>query len=271
MRIALLAALAGAAIALAGLGASSASALTNVYLNNPTSVSFTEESLCLFVVGTVPCPEGWKNGDVLRAGESNPGLRLPLQTTVIEAAKIHDKWAPNGGLSGDMEFFADDAPFGETIVECWGNVPGISCSVVDHLFAYLHQDDGSSSQLLGAAPSAEARFWSGTVAVKSGGLALVPVATYSSSSQGSARERVVLHTKRGVIVGSGEKTIQFGHRADVGVRLTKGVAKMIAHGERIDIEASVEHADGTEGTGETTTVVLTKLTPALERLIYLPH
>jgi hypothetical protein len=270
-RIALVLALSATTVALCGLGASNASAVEQLFLNNPTSVSFTQEDLCLFVVGTIPCPSGWNKGEVLPAGKSNPGLYLPLQTTVIEEAKIHAEWVPNGGLSGAMQYLAIDGPFGEALVECYGNVPGFSCSIVDHKFAYFHQDDGAPSGLLGASPSADARFWSGTIVVKGNGVALVPVDSYSTQPQGSVRERVTLHTKRGVVVGTGEKTLQFGRKADVGVKLTRGVAKLIAHGERIDIEASVQHADGTEGTGETTTMVLTKLTPALEKVIQLPH
>lgn len=267
-RLAVVVALATAAIALVSLGASSASALTEVYLNNPTSVSFTEESACFFVVATLECPRGWNKGDVLAAGESNPGLYLPLQATYTEAAKISDSWYPNGGLSGHMSFYAYDPPIGATIVECSGDVPGFSCSVVDELYAYFHQDEGSSSQLLGGSPSADATFWSGLAPVKGAGVALVPVASYSTQRQGQVRELVVLRTKRGVVIGHGEQTVQFGQRAQIAVRLTRGVARMIAAGRNIKVEASVTHADGTEGAGETTSVMLTKLTPAIAHLIH---
>ncbi|HTQ67503.1 MAG TPA: hypothetical protein VMI13_02310 [Solirubrobacteraceae bacterium] len=252
---------------MSGIGSSTASGLTSVYLNNPTSVSFTQESLCLFTVGTVPCPIGWKEGEVLAAGRSNPGLYLPLQSTPLEAAKIHTEWAPNGGLGGEMTFWAIDSPLAPTIVKCYGNVPGFSCSVVDELFAYLHQDDGSS-QLLGASPSADARFWSGLAPVRGGGVALVPVASYSARAQGKVRERVTLRTKHGSVIGSAQQTLRFGQRAQVEVRLTRGAARTIEAGKRIKVEASVAHADKTEGTGQTTTLTLTKLTPALAKLMH---
>lgn len=267
-RIALILALATITIALSGFGASSASALTQVYLNNPTSVSFTEESACYFVVATLECPGGWNRGDVLAAGRSNPGLYLPLQATYTDAASISDSWYPSGGLSGHMAFSAYDPPVGPTIVECSGDVPGFSCSVVDELFAYFHQDDGSSSQLLGASPSADAGFWSGLAPVRGGGVALVPVASYSTPPHGSVRELVVLRTKRGTVIGHGVRTVQFGQRARIEVQLTRGVARMIARGKTIKVEASVTHADGTEGTGVTTSIMLAKLTPALGRVIH---
>jgi hypothetical protein len=250
------------ALVLTGFVASSASALTEVWLNNQTSVPFTEESLCITVDEISPCPEDWREGFVLSAGQSNPGIELDLQVVGAVPAHLQDSWSP-GGLPGNLKFEAIDPVFGPTAVECWSEeMPGFSCSVVHGLFAYI-QRSTSSTELLGAVPSADARFWSGVAPVGKGGTALVPVASYSGQRGGKVRERVVLRGGAGKVIGSGEKTVQFGRRTSIGVHLTAGVARMVARGEDITVRASVTHADATEGTGQATTLALTKLTSDL--------
>ena len=77
--------------------------------------------------------------------------------------------------------------------------------------------------------------------------ALVPVATYSTRRRGTVREHVVLRSSGGRFIGRGEKTMRFGQKANIGVRVTSGVARKVACGTSIKVQASVTHADGTVG------------------------
>lgn len=268
LRIAVAVAL--AVTALCGMTVSSASAYDEVWLNNETSVPFTEGSLCI-LVGSVSCldfPE-WEEGAVLAAGKSNPGIHL-LLNVVTSSIDFQDTWEPSG-VSGHFKFIAIDPVIGAAYVECYGegNVSGFSCSVVDKLYAYLHQDSGASSTLLGAQPSADVTFWSGLAPVNPKGVALLPVANYSSQGQGKVRERVVLRSNSREIAHA-ETTLRFGERAEVEVKLPPSVAKLIARGKTLDVQAAVAHADGSEGTGQSTTLALTKLTAAEKKLLHLP-
>lgn len=83
-------------------------------------------------------------------------------------------------------------------------------------------------------------------------------------------ERVVLRSSSDRVIGHGEKTMQFNQRANIEVRLTSAVARKIARRKSIEVRASVANADGTAGKGQTTTLALTKLTPALRPLLHLP-
>jgi len=270
VRLALALVLAIAVAGLCGTTASSASAYDEVWLNNATSVRFTEGSLCL-LVGSLSCsnfPE-WEEGSVLAAGKSNPGIRLILQV-VTSPIYFYDTWEP-AGVSGHFKFIAVDPVLGPAYVECYGegDVSGFSCSVADKLYAYLHQDSGVSAGLLGAQPSADATFWSGVAPVNRKGIALVPVASYSRSKQGKVRERVVLRSSSREIAHA-ETTLQYGQRAEVEVKLPPSIARLVAGGKSLDVQAAVAHADGTEGTGQSTTLTLTKLTAAEKTRLHLP-
>jgi len=269
------------AIALGGIGASSASAYDVVWLNNSTSVPFTEGSFCV-LVGAVSCAEfpAWQEGAVLAAGQSNPGISLVLQVTGVTPSAFKDTWFPPSGISGHFEFDAVDPPIGPAFVQCSGDVPGFDCAVADKLYAYFEQIGSSSPEGLIGSPSpqrngssspVEARFWSGLAPVSHGGIALVPVASYSTRRRGTVRERVILRSGSGRVLGRGKKTIRFGTRASIEVRLARGVSRTVASGSSIDVRASVTHADGTVGKGQTTNaLVLTRLTPALRPLLHLP-
>ncbi len=272
-RIAAVVMLATVTTALAGIGAPSASADTEVWLNNSTSIPFTEGSLCI-LVGSLSCslfPE-WEKGAVLGAGKSNPGIRLLLQVTGPSAVKFTDTWYPSG-TSGYITFSAIDPAIGPTFVECWGNVPGVSCPVADKLYAYLEQDSSSSSELLGSSPgqsgrsSVDARFRAGVAFVGRRGVAAVPIASYSTKRRGAVRERVVLRSSMGRVLGSGEETVRLGAKGNVEVRLTPRTARPIAGGDDVTVRASVTNADGTAGSGQTTSLTLTSTTSALGRLL----
>lgn len=258
------------AIALSGIGASSALALDFVWLNNQTSVPFTQESLCLFV-DYLECPAEWKEGAVLAAGQSNPGISLVLQVVGVTPAHVTTTWYPSG-ISGHFTFTATDPALSPAFVQCYGDVPGFTCTVVHQLFAYLQTTGSASSGLLGSSSSpVEARFWSGLAPVSRGGIALVPVASYSTRQHGTARERVVLRSASGEVIGRGEKAVHFGARANIQVQLTPRVARAVARGASIKVRASVTHADKTAGTGQAAnSLVLTRLTPTLGHLLQLP-
>lgn len=135
------------AIALSGVGASSAAAYDEVWLNNQTNVPFTQGSLCLFV-GSVPCATedggAWMEGSVLAANQANPGINAILQVTGATPASFTTTWSPSGS-SNHFTFVAVDPPIGPAFVQCNGSVPGYNCSVVRGLFGYLQQDGSSSS------------------------------------------------------------------------------------------------------------------------------
>ncbi len=269
------------ALALSGISASSASAYDVVWLNNATSVPFTEGSFCV-LVGAVSCAEfpDWQEGAVLAAGRSNPGISLVLQVTGAAPASFKDTWYPPSGISGHFEFYAIDPPIGPAFVQCSGDVPGFDCAVADKLYAYLQQIGSSSPEGLigspspkrnGSSPPVEARFWSGLVPVSHSGTALVPVASYSTRRRGAVRERVILRSVSGEVIGRGEKTVRFGTRTNIAVRLARGVARTVAGGSSVKVRASVTNADGTVGKGQAVNaLVLTKLTPALRPLLHLP-
>lgn len=256
-RIAMIVTVAAAVAALAGITASSSSAFDEAWLNNDSNANLTEGSLCI-LVGSIACPSEWLEGAVLKAGKANPGIMLPLQV-VTDSVSFSDKWEPSG-VSGVIRFYAFDPVLTPAYVECYGegNVGGLSCSVVDHLFAYIHGDSGSTSGLLGSTPSADVAFASGAAKVNGHGIAMVSIASYSRLQHGSARERVVLHGSKGKELGHGEKTVQFGQRAEIAVPLPAKFARTVVHAKRgLEVQASVEHADSTQGTGETTKIVLT--------------
>jgi hypothetical protein len=264
------AALAVAVVMVGGIGASNASAFDEVWLNNASNVPFTQESYCI-LVGAVTCPQednsAWVRGAVLAAGKQNPGIFAILQVVPeFLDPTLTTTWYPSG--SGNyFTFYAEDPAIGPVIVQCYGNVPGFSCGVVGGLYAYISQTGSASAT--GPAPVL-ARFWSGVAPVTRGGIALVPVASYSLRRHGAARERVVLSGPKGVIA-TGEKTVRFGTRTEIEVRLPSGIVRALARVESVDVRASVKHADGTVGTGQTTRrLLLTTLTPALKRVLHLP-
>lgn len=270
------------AIALSGISASSASAYDVVWLNNSTSVPFTEGSFCV-LVGSVSCAEfpEWQEGAVLQAGRANPGISLILQVTGVAPSSFKDTWYPPSGTSGYFEYNAVDPPIGPAFVQCSGDVPGFDCAVADKLYAYFQQVGSSSTEGLIGSPSpkrnnsssspVEARFWSGLAPVSRSGIALVPVASYSTRRRGTVRERVTLRSASGRVIGRGEKTVRFATRANIEVRLAPGVARAVASGGSVKVRASVTHADGTVGKGQATNgLVLTRLTPALRPLLHLP-
>jgi hypothetical protein len=180
-------------------------------------------------------------------------------------------WYPSG-LSGHFTFVATDPPLSPAFVQCYGNVPGFACSVVHQLFAYLQTTGSASSGLLGSSSSpVAARFWSSLAPVSSSGVALLPVASYSARQRGTVRERVVLRSMSGAIIGRGEKAVQFGARANIRVQLTPRVARTVARGKGIKVRASVALVSGTAGAGQTTdALVLTRLTPSLRPLLHPP-
>ncbi len=244
--------------AVAGITASSSSAFDEVWLNNESNANFTEGSLCI-LVGSVSCsdfPE-WEEGSVLKAGQANPGIEL-LLNVVTSPIDFTDKWETSG-VSGVIKFVATDPVIGPANVECYGegNVGGFSCSVADHLYAYIHGDTGATSGLIGSSPSADVGFASGVAKLSRRGVAMVSIESYSRLGHGSVRERVVLHGSKGRELGHGEKTVQFGQRTEIAVPLPSDIAKTVAHAKKgLEVQASVEHADATQGTGETTKVVL---------------
>ena len=267
-----IAAVAVLAIALGGISASSASAYDEVWLNNQTNVAFTQHSLCI-LVGALQCSEedggAWLEGAVLAAGQVNPGISAILQLTGPTPVSFTTTWYPSGS-SNYFQVTGVDPPLSPAYITCTGSVPGFDCAVADELYAYLEQDGSSSSLGKGKSSPVEARFWSGLAPVSRVGIASVPVATYSTRRRGTVRELVVLHSNSGTIIGRGEKTMRLGQKAYIEVRLTSGVARKIASGTSVEIHASVAHADGTVGEGQATTMVLTKLTPALRRLLHPP-
>jgi hypothetical protein len=246
-----------AVLMLGGICASSASATDEVWINNPTSTPFTEESLCV-LVGVEPCPAGWRQGAILAAGRSNPGLELSVRVTATFEVKFTDEWHPSGA-SGNFHFQVIDPVVGPVNVQCWGDVPGYSCSVSDGLYAYFHQSGSSTG--LGATQSVEALFAGGVATVSRSGIASVPVESYGTQQHGSVRERVVLRSKGGAVIGSGEQLLRFGQKTDIEVKLSRSVAHMVAAGKSPKVQASVTHANGTKGTGQTTTISLTRLAP----------
>lgn len=256
-RIALLVTVAMAVGAIAGIAAASSSAYDEAWLNNDSNTNLTEGSLCI-LVGSLACPSEWSEGAVLKAGRANPGIMLPLQV-VTSGVNFSDKWEPSG-VSGVIRFYAYDPVVGAAFVECYGegNVGGLSCSVVDHLYAYIHGDSGATSGLIGSTPSADVGFVSGVAKVSRRGVAMVSIESYSRLQHGSVRERVVLHGSKGRELGHGEKTVQFGQRAEIAIPLPANIAKTVAHAKKgLEVQASVEHADATHGTGEATKIVLT--------------
>lgn len=255
-RIALLVAVALAVGAIAAITASSSSAYDEAWLNNESSTNLTEGSLCI-LVGPLACPREWSEGAVLKAGQANPGIMLPLQV-VTSGVNFSDKWEPSG-VSGVIRFYAYDPVVGPAFVECYGegNVGGLSCSVVDHLYAYIHGDSGATTGLIGSSPSADVGFAAGVAKVNRHGVAMVSIEAYSRLAHGSVRERVVLHGSKGKELGHGEKTVPFGQASQISVPLPSKFAKTVAHAKKgLEVQASVEHADATHGAGATTKIVL---------------
>jgi hypothetical protein len=149
----------------------------------------------------------------LAADQANPGIWAILQVTGATPASFTITCYPSGS-SNYFQVLAVDPPIGPAFVQCSGSMPGFSCSVVDSLFAYLQQD-GSSWLLGGSSSPVEARFWSGLAPVSRGGIALVPVATYSTRRRSTVRERVVLRSSGGRVIGRGEETMRFGQTANI--------------------------------------------------------
>jgi hypothetical protein len=256
------AALSITAIALSGLGASTASASDTFWLNNSTGTSFTQRLDC----SSEPvCPSAWQQGALLAAGQSNPGISVTLGA----GSDFDTNWTTSGGVhQGDFVVAAVDPVFKSAYLNCYGSVRGFDCYVTG-LNAYFQQTGSAlpGRGRHGQAPVA-ARFWSSLAPVGRSGIAFVPVASYSTRRRGAVRERVVLRSPKGAVIGRGEKTVRFNTRTNIDVRLTPTVARTIASGKTVNIRASVTHADGTKGTGQTTkALTLTKLTPGLRGLL----
>ena len=64
--------------------------------------------------------------------------------------------------------------------------------------------------------------------------------------------------------------MRFNQQANIKVRLTSGVARKVASSPSLKVHASVKGANPNSGTGQATTLILTKLTPALGGLLHLP-
>lgn len=69
----------------------------------------------------------------------------------------------------------------------------------------------------------------------------------------SVRDAVVLRTRGGKVIGRGTKTLRVGDEPQtVAVTLSRSARKVLAKGRELTVRASIEHARGAQGTGDTT-------------------
>jgi hypothetical protein len=164
------------------------------------------------------------------------------QGAQFETSQFEYYDTPGTPIEQFMTFEVD----GLTCTADW--IPGVSASTPPPAST-------TRSRATRAAVARHTRFVGGLAKVIDG-VALVPVQSFGRDAGATVRDRVVLRSKRAV-VGTGEATLVVAAKSRrIRVKVAKSVLAKLRVGHELRVSASVSHADGSAGTGDTTARLL---------------
>lgn len=246
--------------------APAAQAEDTFYLESDTGVEFWNANMdsldeCWFgPTGSLVYGKAGEDGSI-RAEDSNPFNECP------------DDWgsnmaySANGGSVGAFGFGAFDPAVGSSSLSCQANgsewEEGNYYTPIESFMTI--EADGHSctiAWLPGARPSGLARVplasmgWhsrlTDSLAPVSSGRAKVSVQLFGKGRR-AVRDRVTLRTRSGRPIGQAEGTSKLGARAHaIAVPLAPFARERLAEKRELIVRASLTHADGTPGSGDTT-------------------